>query len=523
MKKNIFIVTLGTREIQFPLEALKPNKFEIGENCKFVKKDDLTIDTFLNTNYSDFICHSFPREAGELIVNNFEKFRNVISFPIIDKTINEISRESKIDKIYFVFTNQQDLDLTNKNQSNNYKKDTLFYKEILKKMLVEKFFYSEDNFNEIEIKEKVTDIDFQYNEFAKKCKSLFDEKENIDKIYLLPQGGIDQINHALTLQLIQAFGDKVVIWQQAENTEPKQLCFTNLFLRDLVKQQIIALIDEIEYFAALKIMENYNSSKNLKKIVEFASYRKDFILNKAKNIANNYGKNKPEFIKDFEQEKIFSNVDFISCFKSEKKIQKYLFQCIERFFVAEYYLNKKNWSKFVLSISVFFENLINVYLSSITNLMIIEKYEKYGNDLIKTLKENNDSLIVCITDKLNEKKNDADKIKEVKLSFPTLILIADFYARENNHIEFRKITQFLIHVNSSLNKNKNKNGINGLDQLRNGLAHYGEGVIIEDLIKASDESNDINWWFENVNNLSKVVTANQNPYSKINDFIKNKL
>ena len=232
--QNIFIVTLGTREIQFKIDELAENNFEIEDlhssNIKIKhKENNISFEVFKNNFYENYLYPVQPRTAGKIISENFDIFKNILFFPLINKPFEKIVKENNLTKFIIVYTDQIDL----KDNDKNKQRDTLYFAEIIKKHYYEKLEKSgRTDFIDICINKNVTDIDYQYNYFAKELKEKLKINNNeINKIYLLPQGGIDQINHALTLQLLQQYKDKVEIWQQAEGKEANLLQFTNLFLK----------------------------------------------------------------------------------------------------------------------------------------------------------------------------------------------------------------------------------------------------------------------------------------------------
>lgn len=513
--KTIFILTLGTREVQFKTDDLLQHGFSINEDNKYIEKNRIRIQIYLNNNFPDYLCHDYPREAGETILQHYEMFEPVLCYPLIEKALQQINAVHPIDDFYFVFTNQQDIDVKDK----NYHRDTLHYKDIIKRYLQKHYKVEDRLLHDIEITHKAVDYDFQYRQFAQTCRVLFDDKDNIEHIYLLAQGGIDQINHALTLQLIQAFGSKVHLWQQKEGiTQADELQFPHLFLKDLLKQQLIALVKEAEYFSAIKILTNLHIDKATHRILSFAHYRKEFIINKARQQCNGFGKNMPQLMEDFQNQRLQANETFINCFDIKNpRIKKALFSSLERLYLADFYFTNKNYSKFVLSFSIFYENLINTYLSSVTGLMIIEKYDKFGNELIQNLCINRPELANDFIRILNRKKSDYALASHLRLSFPALVIISHFYTAEYYHLPMTTLISILEHANFLLNDNKD--GQKALDQLRNSIAHDGIGCEEDDLIRASDEAKDISWWHNKIQEIKTTIGIIENPFAQINTLL----
>jgi hypothetical protein len=250
--QNIFIITLGTREVQFKKDLLKEAGFEIPEEDRDMLKHPASeIPLFKverNYNYPDYLCCYEPRTAGEIIIHNWDMFHKVVELPLIDNAYETILKDEPIDQLILVYTDQHDLDLSNHQHKRNFTRDTVHFREIIRKHLSTKSSVSSDDPGfDIAVEKKATDIDFQYKDFSVKCKSLFENKADIHQIFLLAQGGIDQINHALTLQLIQAFGSRVKLWQQAEGDLPRNLEFPFLFIRDLNKQKILKHLEDYDF------------------------------------------------------------------------------------------------------------------------------------------------------------------------------------------------------------------------------------------------------------------------------------
>lgn len=517
--KNVFIVTLGSREIQFNKSKLESFGFTINEK-KLIYNDVskcISLDIYENTAYPEYLCHSFPRLAGETILNNLKIFIPVIEFPLIDSAFKEIiSKEHPINSFILVYTDQIDLDVEDPKQRNNFNRDTVFYKSILEKTYKEKFQQlSKTSFSDIPIEEKVSDIDHQYNYFAGKCKVLFDDKENIENIFLLAQGGIDQINHALTLQLIQNFGKKVHLWQQSEIGEPKLLDFTKFFLEDLLKNQVASLVDYGEYYGAYNITKNF-SNVTLNTLLEFCHLRKHFLFEEAnKKINTGLLKIAPVLI-DYRAKKVNEN----GVLKEFMNNSEAVFKVIERFYISELYFRIENYTEFVLCFQIFFETLVIQYLNSFFDIELDKnntKYQAEGNRLIQELFKNNPSRYSQFLLKMGRKNNE-----RLSLSFPVLALIAISKAEDENHFRAGSILKILYKINSMIN---GSSGSTGLDVIRNKIAHHGFGADLMNLYCSSIEKDKRNKkapWQNYIEIIRKSlgIALDYNPYLELNGIIK---
>ena len=137
--QNIFIVTLGTREIQFKIDELAENKFEIEDlhssNIKIKhKENNISFEVFKNNFYENYLYPVQTRTAGKIILENFEIFKKIMYFPLINKPFEKIVKENNLTKFIIVYTDQIDLTDNDKNKQ----RDTLYFAEIIKKHYYEK-------------------------------------------------------------------------------------------------------------------------------------------------------------------------------------------------------------------------------------------------------------------------------------------------------------------------------------------------------------------------------------------------
>lgn len=119
---------------------------------------------------------------------------------MIQDALERLSVVKTKTKIILVFTNQESEHALGLVSDYHYNCDTLFFQNIISNWILKKFssYLDSGSIGKIEIKERVTDIDFHYNQFEKNLISKFNiKKEDIENVYLLAQGGINQINFDL--------------------------------------------------------------------------------------------------------------------------------------------------------------------------------------------------------------------------------------------------------------------------------------------------------------------------------------
>lgn len=368
---NILIVTIGNSDVQikakfagsgFILENSPDNKALV---LKKTGLDDINV--FQNRNHDNYLIAQ-PRLSGEKLNKHFASYYPVLEFPIIIPVVEKLISEVNLAEIWFVYTNQSDID-------DKYKKsDTLFFKDIIKKAIHEEF--PNVTLVDYEVSEQVTNIDFQYEDFFRKGKRIIAEQEKISKIYLLPQGGIDQINTALTLQFIQLFKDKLVLYQKAEGADSRQLFFPQRFLNDLNKAKIVEHINNYDFRFAIELMPGNEAKAGIiKKLCSYAADRLELLH--ATNIFTFNDKNKEEQVVLGAQMSATLKSNFRTLSTSHQsayKLSDLIYQCKICFLV------QKDFNKGIVLFFTVIENLIKIEIEkSYSPNHDLKKYRKNYN------------------------------------------------------------------------------------------------------------------------------------------------
>jgi hypothetical protein len=248
--KNLLAITLGTRDIQIRLSALHPNEWQQDKNIIYHKIiEALTFPCYPPPGFEDTLCFSQPRTAGALILNNYEILLPILHFPLLKPVVDFLKNKAiPLHHILLLCTDQQEEYNAGRVKPKDYQNDTLFFGEIVARFLQAYLSLAQEQVEIYLVTKEVTNMDYLYTHFADKASKFFSvDPDEIDKIYLLPQGGIDHINQAFTLKLIQQFGERVMQLQQAEAQEPKQLNFPRLFLNDLYRQRRLQHLHDFEF------------------------------------------------------------------------------------------------------------------------------------------------------------------------------------------------------------------------------------------------------------------------------------
>ena len=269
---NVLIITIGNSEIQVSknpghgFQILKQNPESQGFQLVNSNLTGLpVIDLKPNRGSDDSFLLSIPRQGGKCVNDHYKFFSPVLQYPLISPLLEYLKNENlEFHEVWWVYTDQEQ-DLVDADFKKN---DTLYFKSILQKYFDQCF--KGLLFKDFPINNNVKDIDAQYKHFYAIGLQLSKANQLPDQIFLLPQGGIDQINHALTLQLIQLFKDKVHIFQSAEKSKVTELQFTKLFLEDLTRQNIIKHLKDFDFdkAAVISITDNW-----IKQLCTYATLR----------------------------------------------------------------------------------------------------------------------------------------------------------------------------------------------------------------------------------------------------------
>ncbi len=252
------VITLGTREIQIPVSKVQDNNFELIERKgeKFssyfiVKKGNPSLQIEVKKPSKEFPNYYTisPRTVGKIIKDEYEIFRPIIDFPIVRPAIEFLQqKEINLDVIILVYTDQEEEHNQGRVKYANMENDSIYYADIIEKLIKEDSYFQHTEIDHFVVTKNVTDLGFQYDDFVKINEFLLYSDE-VKQVFVYPQGGIDQINQALTLRLIEVFKEKVKQLQKAEGADFNQLDFPAKFLGSLNKQKIVKHLEDYDFGA----------------------------------------------------------------------------------------------------------------------------------------------------------------------------------------------------------------------------------------------------------------------------------
>jgi hypothetical protein len=501
--KNILVITLGTREVQLvkaQIESLT-DKFNLVSQDKSTtlisqSKEVSAFNVIWNKDFPDVYTFS-PRVAGSIVKEHYPFFRPIIDLPLIRPVLTNLKAKAvQIDLIMLVYTDQQKGFDNQQVKAYNYNNDTLYFADIIQRYIREDAYFDATEFDEFVIEEEVTNVDFQYDFFEKQNKDLFlyTDRE-IEHVYLLPQGGIDQINQALTLKLIEHFGEKVIQFQNAEGLTGSAVyerSFPAKFLDNLRKHQVMALIEQAEYRAALELRGVNVSSgqvpKGVNKLILLGYYRYNQLWEEAIKLAKNCGKlaDSLDWLPNFQAQQTLLGIE-----TDELCLDKHAFILGELLEKVRFLQKIKDTSGMVLAYHVFLETYLNVCLSYYFKMDLTTKFPVYATKIIEVARKESAEL--------NKKYEDS---KELSVPFRIDILL-NLVNQHTNQVFMRLIQPFIKGKDApSLSK-----GIY-LNIARNNYAHEGKLVRVEDVPYLDDLINRTSTLFE-MNSKNIYITLNK--------------
>lgn len=354
MKKTILVLTVGTRDLQLEgigsliqMEELKP-----GTKQFFVSINGIRLELKQNQEFKNYTLLQ-PRHGGKLIQDNLSVFSSYLSYPIIKPIIEFVLNEAgSISKIIFVATDQTDA------EERFTKNDTLYLSSILESLIKKDFSVDEKSpgieFDEYTIFEKASDIDYLYDHFLTELKGkvFFDDDEGDINLYFASQGGIDQINQALQLRLIERYPDISIVENNA-STGVKRLQFPQRFILNSKRQTLKRFVEEFHFssaWASLEEIKRLTQTQPVRALLNLARFRKEFDYVQALNCFKQY-QNYEHFLETTWVDNYVNARVEEDCFDFTA-LESSRFRLVELLSLAELYLQHTN--QYALGIVLFY-------------------------------------------------------------------------------------------------------------------------------------------------------------------------
>jgi uncharacterized protein YutE (UPF0331/DUF86 family) len=476
--KNILLANLGNRNLKFN------NKLYVdipgSESGLTLFDEKLTFKDLTMKIWNLWKTDSMP--AIKLEINILETFLK--------------SDKYQFDKIYLVGSNQ----IEEKKQD----QDTYWEALIIKKIIEEDYNIPSEV---IECQKKVTDNN-QLLVFFRDVLNSLHKKHPEDKFIICDAGGTAQQKSSLKIASEFLFNkEKFEVLYKPFDKDELTVIDHYEYRKIITAGQIISLIQNGNYAAARALLPETDDPaiQDLGCLLKFGEYRLDFLYKEVSNIGRNSFSKKyvPEIIADYKCHKLFCSLDYENIFGNNHKIsQEFAFKTTELFKIAKFYLSIGNLSDFILALAIFIEQFFNSVVSAHTGIDITVSNQPNRNKVLNLIKKDFPNLLDD-----PQLASKMDIAKATNLTLPVTIALSKQIGKKLNH----QTDIELIDILSKLNKNF-MNCIIPVDDLRNDIAHRGEGVKPKEIEALLNEN-----IIEKIDTL--LGTQNYNPFDLLNQLI----
>lgn len=267
MMKNVVIFNLGNRDLYFkePTEVL-------GETFTDIIK-----------NKSRF------REMSQYISDNYQDYKNKIMFPIVEKTLQRISKRKK-EKIHEIILFASDQDIP-------HSTDTIHVAKVLQAYLLDlkqspQFKQLLDGLKKPIVrltKQNPADLDVMNDFYETEIGRVAGNLGSTDQAYVSITSGTPAMSTMLLLNGIKHLKNRVEILYLLNNSNlPIQLQIGKILMKQNYIDIIRENIENYDYYAALKMIQNHSEEfgvkdvvKSIEQLLRYAHARASFDFDKA--------------------------------------------------------------------------------------------------------------------------------------------------------------------------------------------------------------------------------------------------
>lgn len=315
-------------------------------------------------------------------------------------------------------------------------------------------------------------------------------------------GGTAQQKAALKIAAEFILGkDEFEVYYKPINSDILELVNQYEYRKIIVSEQIKSLIEHGNYSGALQVLhdlDDWELYSDLRNLLVFGKFRMDSLYEEI-NIIGRKSFQKipvPELLDLYKRKTPVCSVRFQEIFGSELKDPSlHAFHVSELYYIVDFYQHDANYTEMVLSLAIFIESFTTHYVSSHTGINLLTEYQL-----------NSDKFIRLLNDEYPE-VNTVFSFRPTSLSLPVILAVAGIIARNNKD----KFAAELIYLLQSFNK-EFSHKIVAIDELRNKIAHKGEGVKERDLKKLFDQQ-----IFDKLKGL--ISNSGISPYTELNNLI----
>lgn len=406
--------------------------------------------------HSDFKGNTVKKFSFQLL-NDFEISKNRLSIQIIEELIAQ--EKQNLQEVILYGSDQQDEAVNDQ--------DTIFVAKILQKILCEKYddvLFTVRPLKDISVVDNNALLRFYQIELTELSSQFLDAE-----FIVCDAGGTAQQKSALkimaefvlTSQKYRTFYQniKTNVLEQVEQVE---------YRRVITQEQITVLVKQGEYNAALSLHQLSSANEHLGRLLQLAAYRREMLTENARQCISLELMQIDPWIIDFKKKKINHAQDSFL----DTLFKGHLFAIRERLDWVCYAYQLNNLTVAVLGFQVFMEFFVNALLEcELPQFKKASEDRRVGNLLVAYIQQHTPQIETFFGSQID------------RVSLPILIKFCQTIAKQKELLE---LLNELEKCHSWLNKINNIN-FTGLDELRNRIAHDGQGVTPEKLNKAVED------------------------------------
>ena len=443
----------------------------------------------LNLDGKPLFQHFKPKENtvkafSRDLLHNFEDVRDRLSVVIIDTLISKESDD--LEEVILYGSDQNDEAVNDQ--------DTIYVALILQKLLQEQ--YPESRFTVKPLEGiSVVDNDALLKFYREELIKISTQSSELEFI-VCDAGGTAQQKSALKIMAeFVLTSKKYRTYYQNIKSNTLELVEQVEYRKVITQEQVAVLVGQGEYSAALTLYTLTSPHDSLVRLLKLGAFRKEMLHESAISCINGSLMQLDPWVEGFK--KRITNHEKESIW-DELLGKKFLFALRERLDWTCYAFQLGNVTAAVLGFQVFTEYLVNVLLECrFPKFKNASEDKRVGSLLVRHIRENEPQL------------DDFFKSPIDRVSLPVLIKFCQTFAEE----EVAELLADLERYNSLLNKINKINSM-GIDELRNRIAHDGEGVTHEKLQRIAPNFNDQLRRFRRL-----LAMPSENGYNLLNEII----
>ena len=390
---------------------------------------------------------SFRKRTFELN-GQYDTIKDELNEQILSILLNDIGPESVEKLVLFASNNQIEGDRNDQ--------DTIYEAIILKKMFSERLGLQVDV---VEYTQNVTHND----ELLRFYRNILRQYQNTNvPIIICDAGGTAQQKAALKIAaeyiLDPSFFEVRYVMPSGKITTVDQVEYRKI----IDEEQVIALVKHGQYSGAEYIYKSLEGGDSVVlSLLSFLTLRAELFYENAQAEITSDLKGLSPFFSNFKGGKALGNYQLL---KSDMPARAFFALC-EQIEIAQYRYLLGDWSRTVLSLSIFIESFVNEVIQRQGRFQLVGQYNNAAEQLLKHIKEASEH-----TDLLTYFGGD----KDIRSGLPLHLK----YLEKTGSETVRQFVKLFLPLNSRTN---HSNGKRGLDCLRNKLAHSGKNVKEADL------------------------------------------